>query len=298
MGTLILGGFATILLISLLMIHLGFRPPRHREKTDPGSIGLLFETVSIPTVSDKRLFGWLIPSPGATSTLIMLHGWGGNAEQMLPLVPPFHQAGMHILLFDARNHGRSDADTFSSLPRFAEDTEKAVEWLKRTHPRYTSKIALLGHSVGGAAVLLAASRRKDIDAVISISAFAHPEWMMRRYLKRVHIPSLLIPPILRYVEYVIGFRYEEIAPLHTVCHIESPVLIVHGEEDRTVPLEDALTIINRCNQPNIKLLRVEDAGHESVEKIQIYAKELTTFLKKSRFPLSQNASISRLSLSR
>jgi len=276
---------AAIFLLFLAMIHLGFRIPRNPEKTDPGRLGLAFQTLSIPTVSQKRLFGWLLLVPGATTTLVILHGWGGNAEQMLPMALPFHQAGMNVLLVDARNHGQSDRDSFSSLPRFAEDLEKTIEWLKRTHPEYSHKIALLGHSVGGGAVLLAASRRSDIDAVISVSAFAHPEWMMRRFLKRVHIPAPLITFIIRYVEWVIGYRYEEIAPINTICHIKCPVLLVHGKADQTVPVDDALTIERGCRRPSIRLLIVENAGHESVEKIRLHKKELVKFLQDSGFPL-------------
>lgn len=121
--------FVAILLLSLAMIHLGFRVPRNLEKTDPVKLGLAFQAISIPTVSQKRLFGWLLPVPGATTTMVILHGWGGNAEQMLLMALPFHQAGMNILLVAARNHGHSDQDGFSSLPRFAEDLEKAIEWL-------------------------------------------------------------------------------------------------------------------------------------------------------------------------
>lgn len=53
--------FAAILLLSLAMIHLGFRIPRNLEKMDPGRLGLAFQTVSIPIVSQKRLFSWLLP---------------------------------------------------------------------------------------------------------------------------------------------------------------------------------------------------------------------------------------------
>lgn len=277
---------AVILLLSLAMIHFGFRAPRNPEKTDPGRLGLAFRTISIPTVSQKQLFGWLLPVPGATATMVILHGWGGNAEQMLPMALPFHQAGINVLLIDTRSHGRSDQDTFSSLPRFAEDLEKSIEWLKRTYPEYSHKIALLGHSVGGGAVLLAASRRSDIDAVISVSAFAHPEWMMRRFLKQTHIPAPLITFVIRYVEWLIGYRYEEIAPINTICHIKCPVLLVHGKADRTVPIGDALTIERGCRRSNIRLLTIEDAGHESVEKIRVHGEELVQFLRDSGFSLS------------
>jgi pimeloyl-ACP methyl ester carboxylesterase len=203
---------AAILLLSLAMIHLGFRAPRIREKGDPDRLGLAFQTVSNPTVSGKRLFGWLLPVPGATTSLVILHDWGGNAERMLPTALLFHRARMNVLLVDARNHGRSDRHGFSSLPRFAEDLEKAIQWLKRTYPEYTRMITLLGHSVAGAAVLLTASRRSDISAVISVSAFAHPEWMMRHFLMQLQLPAPLITFVIRYVEWVIGYPYKEIAP--------------------------------------------------------------------------------------
>ncbi len=277
--------FAVILLLSLIVIHLGFRVPENPEKTDPSRFGLAFQTVSIPTVSQKRLFGWLLPVPGATTTLLILHGWGGNAEQMLPMALPFHQAGMNVLLVDARNHGRSDRDSFSSLPRFAEDLERTIEWLKEKYPGYCCKIALLGHSVGAGAVLLAASRRSDIDAVISISAFAHPEWMMQRFLKKLHLPSFLTIFIIRYVEWVIGYRYKDIAPVNTVCDIKCPILLVHGKADQTVPVEDALLIKKKCPRSNIRLLTVENAGHESVEKIRTHKEDLIQFLRDSGFLL-------------
>jgi len=277
--------FVVLLFLLPLAIHFGFRVPENPEKTDPGSLGLAFETVSIPTVSGKHLFGWLLPVPGAESTIIILHGWGGNSEQMLPMALPFHRAGMNVLLIDARNHGHSDRDSFSSLPRFAEDAEKAIEWLKRNHPDSSRKIALLGHSVGGGAVLYAASRRSDVDAVISISAFAHPRWMMQRFLKQSRIPNFLSSIVIRYVEWVIGHRYDEIAPVNTICHIRCPVLLLHGESDRTVPIEDALAIEEGCRRPHITLLTVEGAGHESVEKIKLHEKELIAFLQDCDFPI-------------
>jgi pimeloyl-ACP methyl ester carboxylesterase len=275
-----------LLLLALVIIHFGFRVPRNPEKADPGRLGLPFQTLSIPTVSDKHLFGWLLPVSGASSTMVLLHGWGGNAEQMLPMALPFHEAGINVLLVDARNHGRSDRGGFSSLPRFAEDLENAIDWFRQNYPERSQRIALLGHSVGGGAVLLAASRRRDIDAVISISAFAHPRWMMERYLRGAHIPTFLSTFVIRYVEWVIGYRYEEIAPLNTVCDIKCPILLVHGKADRTVPIEDALAIRQGCRQSNIRLLTVDDAGHESVEKIQEQKGVLLEFLWDSGFAVS------------
>jgi pimeloyl-ACP methyl ester carboxylesterase len=271
---LIFPGFPLLL---LLAIHLGFRPPRIVETGTPADHGVDFTAVAIPTVGGKRLFAWLLPTARQAPVIIIVHGWGGNAELMLPIALPFLKAGMNVLLLDSRNHGSSVSDSFSSLPRFAEDVGCAVDWVKSYFNDPAQKIVLLGHSVGAGAVLLEASRRDDISAAISLSAFAHPEWMMRRYLGRFHLPGPLLNGILRYVEWVIGHRFEQIAPLNTLGKINSPVLLVHGLADDTVPVSDAEAL---SHVADIELLLVGDAGHDSVDKIEEYGDQLIRFLVK------------------
>ena len=262
--------------LMILFIHQGFRAPRIREGKTPAESGMNYQEVSIPARKGKQLFGWFLPGQPSRATIIIIHGWGGNAELMLPLAHPFHEAGLNVLLIDARNHGRSDGSGHSSLPRFAEDIDSAIDWIAE---HKGGEVILLGHSVGGGAVLFAASRRTDISAVISISAFAHPKWMMHRYLSEKKIPRLLINGILNYVEWLIGQRFDTIAPMNTACKVHCPVLLVHGKEDKTIPLSDALTIMNNCKENSIKLLQIEGADHDSVDKIEAHAHHLTNFLK-------------------
>lgn len=268
-----------LVLLFVMAVHLGFKAPRVVEQGDPGDLGINFRQVSIPIRRGKNLFGWYLIASDApdTSCVVVLHGWGANAEIMLPLAQPLYNAGMNVLLIDVRNHGQSPWDGYSAMPKFAEDAGAAVDWLYANTD--TTRVALLGHSVGAAAVLLEASRRKDIAAVISIASFAHPEWLMERWLQGLRMPAPLIKLVLRYIEVVIGYKFGNISPIQTIRDVECPVLLVHGDEDEAVPVSDFRAIEASFMAGKDQSLLIEVAHHGSIDKIEEHGHEMVGFLQ-------------------
>lgn len=194
----------------------------------------------------RRLHALWQPFPGDRVAIVM-HGWGGNGSTLWPAAQALHAAGWSVLLPDARGHGLSEADTHSSLPRFAEDLDSALDWVRTTLGQPQARVVLVGHSVGAAATLLCASRRADLCAVVAVSSFDHPEHVMRRWLNAHHVPYWPLGwAVNRYVERVIGHRFDDIAPLHTLTQVACPVLLVHGTRDNVVPLE-ALHALQNAN---------------------------------------------------
>lgn len=256
----------------------GFRAPCPPVTASPADFGLCHDDVSIPTANGKRLAGWLIPAAAGAPLVVVMHGWGVNATAMLPLAAVLHRRGLALLLLDARSHGRSDPDTFSSMPRFAEDIDAALDWLAARWTGTRPPMAVLGHSVGGAAALLAASRRRDIDAVVSLSAFDHPLRVMRATLARAHIPFHPFGWLIcRYVERVIGARFDAIAPVATIGRVRCPVLVGHGTEDDMVS-PDAARAIAAAAPATARLVLLDGAGHEGPADYDDLADLLTAFL--------------------
>lgn len=277
---------ASILLLVLLVrrqLHRALAPERVVSKTSPASLGLACSEIRLPTRNGKTLAGWFVPAsgPGPHPAVAVVHGWGGNAETMLPLATPLHAAGFAVLFFEARCHGQSDEDSFTSLPRFAEDCAAAVEWL-RVHAglggRGSGGIALVGHSVGAGAALLAAARDPGIAAVVSIAAFTHPEAMMRRWFALRGIPQRPLGSlILGYIERVIGHRFDDIAPIATIRRLHCPVLLVHGGEDETVPVAEAHAI-HAAGGPNVQL-KIVAGSHDDYADLERELPALVEFLR-------------------
>ena len=260
-------------------IRRGLAAPRVLETGCPQ--GLPWWAVDVPTVRGKRLFGWFMTAGERAPALVVMHGWGGNAEMMLPLAAPLHERGYALLLVDALCHGQSDEDNFASLPRFAEDIEAALAWLAGQPEVDAARLGVIGHSVGAGAALLAASRRHDLRAVVSLAAFAHPAAMMRRWLASKRIPHWPVGAyILAYVQRVIGFRFDDIAPCHTIARVTCPVLLVHGLEDDTVPVEEARQIHAARPSDAVELLLVP-GSHDDYGDVTRHLAQLGDFLERS-----------------
>lgn len=277
------GGVALFALVAILLLNRLIRAslaaPRIAESGVPE--GLPWREVGIPTVGDKTLFGWFIPAEEKAPAVVILHGWGGNAEMMLPLAGPLYAAGYTVLMVDARSHGRSDVDTFSSLPRFAEDLAATTGWLRSQPGIDPERIGVIGHSVGAAACLLYASRLHDLAAVVSIAAFSHPATMLRRWLKFRHIPYWPLGAyILFYVQQVIGQRFDAIAPRYTIRLCDCPILLAHGEADATVPVGEAHEIFANRPDERVELLLMP-GSHDQYEEIGQHMKRLVDFLDRA-----------------
>lgn len=181
-----------------------------------------------------------------------------------------------MLLLDARCHGRSDDEAFTSMPRFAEDIAAGLAWL-RTQPGIAAdRLALLGHSVGAAAALLHASRHHDVRAVISLSAFVHPREVMRRFMAEKRVPYPVLGwYVMRHVQRVIGASFDAIAPINTIVGVRCPILLVHGRGDTTVPVGDAKRLLAASSHARMLLV---DGDHDLRAAIAAHAQRLVDFL--------------------
>jgi dipeptidyl aminopeptidase/acylaminoacyl peptidase len=241
-----------------------FGRPR-RRRTDPPALPPSAAEVRLPTRDGAKLHGWWLPaSQRLGPAALVIHGWGGCAVDMAPLGDTLHGLGLHVLLIDARGHGQSDEVQVASMPGFADDVRAGLAWLRGMPVVDTSRIVLVGHSVGAGACLFVAAEDANVAAVVSLASMADPRVFMAQHLRRF-LPGPLTRLALRYVEQAIGHRFVEFVPVSTINRVRAPVLLLHGRQDTTVPVADAYRL--HALSPNTTLRVVDGADHASIDAL-------------------------------
>ena len=108
--------------------------------------------------------------------------------------------------------------------------------------------------------------------------------MMRRWFVSKRIPYVPVGWLmLRYIEWVIGYRFDDIAPVNTIQRVHCPVLLVHGAEDTTVPVSEAHAIHDARLGEHVQL-KVVAGSHDEYADIDRELPILVDFLSKIQVP--------------
>lgn len=244
----------------------------------PEKYGIPFDEVRIPASDGGALYGWWIASVSAAPTLILLHGWGRNLARTLPYIQAFHPLGYNLLAFDARNHGSSTPVKNPTVGTFAQDVGAAIEFL---HQRGATQIGLVGLSVGGGAVINAAGWQKRIRAVITVGAISHPVALMKYEFSKRHVPGFLASFLLNYMRRRYGLDFDAIAPLNNIAQAEADFLIIHGENDQTVPLAQGQALAAAGKPDRTRLWIVPKKGHSDCHTHPQFWEKVSAFLRET-----------------
>jgi dipeptidyl aminopeptidase/acylaminoacyl peptidase len=102
--------------------------------------------------------------------------------------------------------------------------------------------------------------------------------MMRRWLGSQGIPYRPVGWLmLRYVQWVIGHRFDDIAPINTIRRVSCPILLIHGEEDATVPVSEAYEIYARRSGDQVQL-KIVAGSHDDYADLDRELPALVAFL--------------------
>ena len=256
----------------------------YRPKTSntPATFNISFEKITVKSKDGLDLAGWWIPSIHGKSRIVIIfcHGLGADKYQVMDYVPFLRENGYNILSFDFRGHGENKSK-YTSLGYFEiNDLLGAVDFVKT---KGMKSIGVLGLSMGAATAIVAAKKTGDINAIVSDSGFARLAPLINRYAKRIYHISFtpLVSLVKKVAEIRISAKYDTVNPVDDIKDLKVPVLIIHGDKDENIPVENANMLYESAKEPK-KLLIFPGATHvESHSIAQVkYEKEVLGFFKK------------------
>ena len=204
--------------------------------------------------------------------------------------------GFGVIRFDFTGLGRSEGDFADS--HFSANVEDLLAVNSFITKEYKEPSLLVGHSLGGAAVLVAASKLENIKAVATIGApatvehvthlFSHdPEEIKEKGEVKVHIGGR---PFVINQEFVDNFKKTDLPEI--TKNLRKPILVMHSPTDTIVGVDNAQQIYHNARHPK-SFISLDGADHLLTNtKDSLYVGSIIGTWAQRYFPVKENEMIS------
>ena len=223
--------------------------------------------------------------------IFILHGYTGKKENLIEMAYGYARESYYVILFDALHHGELKDKEFEQMSQLEKDstlvyimieTAKFINALIDNNINNfrvdINRVALIGFSMGGNIIFEYISKMLSKRVKVAIPCISTPVWgkAVIRYTERT-------PGAERYFDVKRIREIMKIQPSNFTEGIkELPILIVIGEEDQIVPVDDIKTyyknLLQNYNDTSKICLEIQkDVGHnitsDSFKKIELWIKK-------------------------
>jgi uncharacterized protein len=203
-------------------------------------------------IKDVALAAWTVHTVHGAPAVVLVHGFKTSREEMVPWARFLHEGGYNVLLLDTRGCGQSGGSTVGLGATEPRDISLAVEAARDQFG--TSKVAVLGISLGAGAAILAAAGDPRITAVVADSAWTDQDFQLSRlsFVQAGPIRIPLLPYGIGAVNALVGADVTKARPLDAIVGISPrPILLIHSADDEnaTTPVDGARKLFAAAGEP-------------------------------------------------
>lgn len=219
----------------------------------PKDYNLPYEEVDFRSTDGLKLTGWFLPAMNADATIVVLHGLGSNAgDMLLNILCLAREKKWNLFLFNFRGHADSEGHLTSLGPLELRDFESAMAFIRQSKPEQTKRIAVYGHSLGASVAIVGAAKHAELLAVCAESPFLKTRKTISHFAKRFYgipeFPFMYLALCLARLR--LGVSLWNFAPIDEVGKISPrPILIIHAERDQRMPTSETEKLVNAAKEP-------------------------------------------------
>ena len=199
---------------------------------------------------------------GKCPLVILLHGYTGHMEEthILAIADEINRHGCAVLRIELYGHGKSGGTfTEHTVLKWMSEMMTVIDYARSLD--FVSSLYLAGHSQGGFVTAMAGSMKRDVlKAIILLSpalcipADARRGEVLGTSFDPEHIPDVLEMDGDRLLS---GnyFRAAQTVDVESAMkRYKKPVLIVHGDEDESVPVQCAYDAAKIYEQAELAII--------------------------------------------
>ena len=197
-------------------------------------------------------YRWL----GAKQTILLTHGWESNSARWKKLILELKKKGFNIVAVDAPAHGRSGSNVFDAI--------LYAEFINVAAKRFSPEI-IIGHSVGGmsSAYFQHKYQFNDLKKIILLGSPSEFQDVFKRYTDMLGYNQRLVSQLQHSIIERFGSHGDTFSTAKFLATIKSEGLIIHDQDDRIIPYNDALLLKNSFK--NSQLITTKGMGHSLMD---------------------------------
>lgn len=216
---------------------------------------------------DVQLYKW----QGGTNSILLIHGWEGQAGNFSDIIKELIKENYTIFAFDAPSHGFS-SKAKTSLFDFTELVGILIEKFKVKR--------LISHSFGGVATTYALFNNQHL-AIEKYVLLTTPDTFSERIddvSQKAGITEKVKNKLIKRLEKEMPFKVEDLNVSNFVKVIKvEKSLIIHDKNDKIIPIQRSKNVAQHWK--NCEFMEIEGTGHMKILSTNFVIKKIMFFLK-------------------
>jgi fermentation-respiration switch protein FrsA (DUF1100 family) len=208
-----------------------YQPARYPEG-NWSPAGTRFEDVWFNAADGTRLNGWYLAHEKPVAVVLFAHGNAGNITPYAGMLRELHDRHcVSVMAFDYRGYGKSEGEPDEA--GIVEDARAARHWLARREKIAEQDVVLLGQSLGGGVMVELAADDGARGLVLASTFTSLPD------VAAHHFPLTLARVLMQ----------NRLDSLSRIGGYHGPLLQVHGDKDRVIPLSLGKRLYAAAHEP-------------------------------------------------
>lgn len=230
----------------------------NKQNLNSKIINLNYEAIYVDSADDKKVLCHLYkPADGVKGTIFFLQGSGDNLASWSTYAAYLVNVGYEVIMIEYRGFGTDTGKaTHENVLSDAETVLKNLSYINSNKER---KLILLGQSYGGQIAINLTSKYPEKVAALVV------EGTFTSFNEEVvyQVPFIFKP----FLKIITSSPYKSIELISKINNV--PTLVIHSEDDRTVPFSMGQELYSKANQP--KLFWAINGEH--IHGLQDYTKD-------------------------